>query len=65
MTSHSQTPVGIGEPARNGMIGSQPMTHATGMACPRPAYFTKWAPQCWPPLMSRKGVVFFRPIIPR
>ena len=41
MTSHSHTPVGIGEPARNGMIGSQPITHATGIGSPRSEYFWK------------------------
>src|SRR5438552_15534096 len=65
ITSHSQTPVGSGEPARNGMIGSQPITHATGIGSPRAAYLRKCWPQCWPPLMSRNGDVFFLPIFQR
>ncbi len=47
------------------MIGSQPMTQATGMGFSRAAHLTKCAPQCWPPLMSRNGAVFFLPIMPR
>ena len=47
------------------MIGSQPITQATGMGSPRAAYFMKCWPQCWPPLMRRKGVVSFLPIMPR
>ncbi len=47
------------------MMGSQPITHATGMGSPRSAYFWKWWPQCWPPLMSSIGVVSLRPIMPR
>ena len=65
MTSHSHTPAGMGEPDRNGMMGSQPITQATGMGSLRAAHLTKWAPQCWPPLMSKKGAVSFWPIIPR
>ena len=47
------------------MIGSQPITQATGMGSPRAAYFMKCWPQCWPPLMRRKGVVSFWPTMPR
>src|SRR5437762_3115627 len=52
-------------PARNGMMGSQPMTQATGMGWPRSEYLTKCWPQCWPPLISNIGVVSLLPIIPR
>src|SRR5213593_2194411 len=44
ITSHSHTPTGIGEPARKGMIGSQPITHATGIGSPRAVYFRKCSP---------------------
>ena len=47
------------------MIGSQPITQATGIGWPRAAHLTKCAPQCWPPLISRNGVVSFCPIMPR
>ena len=47
------------------MMGSQPITQATGMGCLRAAHFTKCAPQCWPPFISKNGAVFFWPIIPR
>src|SRR5881397_3276615 len=35
------TPAGMGEPARNGMMGSHPMTQATGMGSPRALYLRK------------------------
>ncbi|MGB6444205.1 MAG: hypothetical protein WBE48_04835 [Xanthobacteraceae bacterium] len=47
------------------MIGSQPMTQAIGIGCPRAVHLRKCAPQCWPPFTRRNGAVFFLPIMPR